>query len=426
MATIPTLLYYLALFLMVEIDARKFGMRDVAFERVDTVWNLSKRYWFHFLSLISIVVFMLWGFSPVLSVFWATVVALVTSFLRRDTALFSYDLFRGKGSVKRHLLDSGFAKAMEGGSLGVLNVAATCAGAGIIVGVVTLTGLGLKFSSIVIDYAGGSLLLTAIFTSLVVWIVGLGGAGDGLVHHLRGDRRAGADQARRARFRGAHVHLLLRGAVGGLAADRAVALRRRGDHRRRSLQDHAAVLEVHRAGVPGAVHVRARPGRPGPAADGLDQGAGRANWWSIAEVTLTAAVGIAALAGGFQGWALKRATPLERVMLIVAGFALVYPTALADAVGFLLVLAVLAMQYFLRRGPDEDARTAPGALDHLGRGAGQAARACVLRPTLAGNHRGTRSVTSSTRPWSVTALGTANGSCARTPEPPAPAPPCPG
>ena len=46
-------------------------------------------------------------------------------------------------------------------------------GSGIIVGVVTLTGLGLKFSSIVIDYAGGSLLLTAIFTALVVWIVGL-------------------------------------------------------------------------------------------------------------------------------------------------------------------------------------------------------------------------------------------------------------
>ena len=62
---------------------------------------------------------------------------------------------------------------MEGGAIGMLNVGATCAGAGIIVGVVTLTGLGLKFSSIVIDYAGGSLLLTAIFTSLVVWIVGL-------------------------------------------------------------------------------------------------------------------------------------------------------------------------------------------------------------------------------------------------------------
>jgi TRAP-type uncharacterized transport system fused permease subunit len=73
-----------------------------------------------------------------------------------------------------------------------------------------------------------------------------------------------------------------------------------------------------------------------------------ANGFSIAEVTLTAAVGIAALAGGFQGWALRRATPLERCMLIAAGFALVYPSALADIIGFALVGAVLAMQWLLR------------------------------------------------------------------------------
>src|SRR3954466_13418982 len=127
MAVIPTLLFYFALFLMVEIDARKYGMREVAFERVDTVWNLSKRYWYHFLSLFAIVVFMLWGFSPVLSVFWATVVALATSMLRPETALLPYDLFRGRGSAKDHLLNSGFTKAMEGGAIGMLNVGATCA-----------------------------------------------------------------------------------------------------------------------------------------------------------------------------------------------------------------------------------------------------------------------------------------------------------
>src|SRR5207249_8049503 len=83
MATIPTCLYYLALFAMVEIDVRKFGMKDVTFEQVETAWNLTKKYWFHFLSLVSIVFFMLWGFSPVLSVFWATVVSAVTCFLSR-------------------------------------------------------------------------------------------------------------------------------------------------------------------------------------------------------------------------------------------------------------------------------------------------------------------------------------------------------
>jgi TRAP-type uncharacterized transport system fused permease subunit len=62
---------------------------------------------------------------------------------------------------------------MADGSISVLGAATTCAAAGLIVGVVTLTGLGLKFSSIVIDYAGGSLLLTAIYTGLIVWIIGL-------------------------------------------------------------------------------------------------------------------------------------------------------------------------------------------------------------------------------------------------------------
>ena len=100
---------------------------------------------------------MLLGFSPELSVFWATVVALATSFLRRDTRSSPTSCFERRVPLVRGLLDSGLCKALEGGSIAVLNVAATCAGAGIIVGVVTLTGLGLKFSSIVLAYAGGSL-----------------------------------------------------------------------------------------------------------------------------------------------------------------------------------------------------------------------------------------------------------------------------
>jgi TRAP-type uncharacterized transport system fused permease subunit len=71
-----------------------------------------------------------------------------------------------------------------------------------------------------------------------------------------------------------------------------------------------------------------------------------ANGWAIAQVTLTAAAGIAALAGGFQGWALKRTTFVERWMLLGAGFALVYPSAIADGIGFGLLLAALALQFF--------------------------------------------------------------------------------
>ena len=65
---------------MVELDVRKFGMREVAAGASSVSCGaLTQRYWYHFVSLIAIVVFMVLGFSPILSVFWATVVTFAVS-----------------------------------------------------------------------------------------------------------------------------------------------------------------------------------------------------------------------------------------------------------------------------------------------------------------------------------------------------------
>ena len=219
---------------------------------------LTKHYWFHFLSLVAIVVVhgvrLFAGAVGVLG----DLVRSLTSFLRSDTALFSYDLFRGRRPLLPLMFNSPFVKAMEAARSACSTSAATCAAAGIIVGVVTLTGLGLKFSSIVIDYAGGSLLLTALFTSLIVWIVGLAVPVTASYIICAVIAAPALIKLGVAGLRRAHVHLLLRGAVGSLAADRAVAVRGRRDHRRRPVQDDAAVVEVHDARLSGAVHVRAR------------------------------------------------------------------------------------------------------------------------------------------------------------------------
>jgi TRAP transporter 4TM/12TM fusion protein len=349
MAIIPTILFYLALFLMVEIDARKYHMSEMLIEKVDTVWNLTRQYWYHFLSLISIVAFMMWGFSPVLSVFWATVVSFVTSFLRRDTALFSYDLFRGRGPILAQIFKSPFIKAMEGGSIGVLNVAATCAGAGIIVGVVTLTGLGLKFSSIVIDYAGGSLLMTAIYTSLVVWIVGL-------AVPVTASYIICAVIAAPALIKlgvpdfAAHMFIFYYAVLSEVSPPTALspfaaAAITGGDPYKTTLQCWKYTVPAFL--VPFMFVLD--PSGQGLLLMGSTKALAAANWWSIAEVTLTAAVGITALAAGFQGWALIKANPIERWMFIIAGVALVYPTSIADLIGFGFIAFALALQ-FLRRG----------------------------------------------------------------------------
>ncbi|MBM3565103.1 MAG: TRAP transporter fused permease subunit [Alphaproteobacteria bacterium] len=155
MAVVPTCLYYLSLLIMVELGTRNAG-KETMIEPLP-LGAIVRDYWFHFSSLIAIIAFMMFGFSPMMSVFWATVLAYLSSFLHRDCAM---------GPRK-------LVAALAEGTTGVLNVAATCAAAGIIVGVVTLTGLGLKFSAIAIEYAGGSLALTALYTAFVVWIVGL-------------------------------------------------------------------------------------------------------------------------------------------------------------------------------------------------------------------------------------------------------------
>jgi TRAP transporter 4TM/12TM fusion protein len=349
MAVIPTCLYYLALFVMVEIDVRKFGMKDAVFEQVESAWSLTRKYWFHFLSLVSIVGFMLMGFSPELSVFWATVVAFVTSFLHRDCAMLSYDWLRGRARLARGFADSGLLKALEGGSRAVLNVAATCAGAGLIVGVVTLTGLGLKFSSIVLAYAGNSLLLTAMYTALIVWIVGLA-VPVTASYIICAVIAAPALIALKVPEYAAHMFIFYYAVLSEVSPPTALspfaaAAITGGDPYKTTLQCWKYTTPAFL--VPFMFVLD--PSGLGLLLMGSTKALAGADWASILQVTLTAAAGIGALATGFQGWLLRRTLPVERWMLIAAGFLLVYPHRTADVIGFGLIALVLGWQFTRRK-----------------------------------------------------------------------------
>ena len=352
MAVIPTVLFYLALFLMVEIDARKYGMKDSTIEAVDTVWNLARRYWFHFLSLVSIVAFMMWGFSPVLSVFWATMVSLITSLLRADTALIPRDVFRASSSsLGQRLAGIPLMKALEAGSVGMLNVATTCAGAGIIVGVVTLTGLGLKFSTIVIDYAAGSLLLTAIFSALVVWIVGLA-VPVTASYIICAVIAAPALTKLGVPDFAAHMFIFYYAVLSEVSPPTALspfaaAAITGGDPYKTTLQCWKYTVPAFLLPFMFVLD----PSGQGLLLMGSTKALASAPWGSIAVVSLTAALGIASIAAGFQGWAWLKTTALERTLLIVAGFALVYPSTWTDLSGLVMVGVAVASQWWRMRQP---------------------------------------------------------------------------
>ncbi len=311
MAVIPTCLYYLSLLIMVELDAKRFGAQNVNFKPELGLWEMTRRYGFHFISLAAVVIFMIIGYSPTLSVFYATAVTFVLSFLRRECAL-----------VPRKLV-----KALADGSIGALNAATTCACAGIVVGVVTLTGLGLKFSSIVITYAGGSLLLTALYTALIVWIIGLAVpvtasyiicaviAAPALI------KLGVPDYA-------AHMFIFYYAVLSEVSPPTALspfaaAAITGGDPYKTTLQSWKYTMPAFLVPFvfvcdPQGVGLLLNIPKDG-------------SWLDIVEVTVKITIGLIALAAFAQGWALRQTTGIERFLLLLSGMLLVFP-ALIEAI----------------------------------------------------------------------------------------------
>ena len=315
MATIPTCLYYLSLLIMVELDAKKFGARDVEFAQEMTLWGMTKRYGFHFISLVAVVFFMLIGYSPMLSVFYATAVTFVLSFLRRECGLYPRKL----------------VKALADGSIGAINAATTCASAGIIVGVVTLTGLGLKFSSIVIAYAGGSLLLTAIYTSLIVWIIGLA-VPVTASYIICAVIAAPALTKLGVPDFAAHMFIFYYAVLSEVSPPTALspfaaAAITGGDPYTTTLQSWKYTLPAFLVPFVFVLDPQGIGLLLKIPADG--------SWVDIVMITAKTTMGLAALACAAQGWALRRTTNVERALLTLAGLLLVFPS-LIEAIGELI------------------------------------------------------------------------------------------
>jgi TRAP transporter 4TM/12TM fusion protein len=155
-ATVPTLLYYLGIILAIEIDARRYHTTEVEV-RAPPLGPLLLRYGYHFSSLIAIIVFLVMGMTAFRAVFLATLLAFGLSFLDRHNWM-----------TPRRIFDS-----LSAGAVSVLPAASVMAAAGIIVGQLTLTGLALNLAGIIVDLAGGTLILTAVYAAIAILLLGL-------------------------------------------------------------------------------------------------------------------------------------------------------------------------------------------------------------------------------------------------------------
>jgi TRAP transporter 4TM/12TM fusion protein len=346
MAIIPTCLYYASLLFMVELDQRRIQARAAAGDagaaeimKVDPVGKLLKLYGFHFSTLIAIVVFMVMGYSSTMAVLYAMIVAVVLSYIRRDTAL-----------TPRRLVE-----ALAGGAVQAVGIAATCACAGIIVGVITLTGLGLKFSDIAIQAAGGSLVVTAIYTALIVWVVGL-------AVPVTASYIISAVVAAPALMKlgvpdyAAHMFVFYYAVLSEVSPPTALspfaasAITGAGPYRTTLMAWKytlpAFVLPFVFVTDPEGVGL-------------LLQFRDAMGWGDVAWQLLLAIAGLAALAAACQGWLVRGLAMWERAALALAGLMIVFPAALEallsdllpypHLVGLTLAAGLVALQW--RRSP---------------------------------------------------------------------------
>ncbi|MEN1761198.1 TRAP transporter permease [Anoxynatronum sibiricum] len=157
-AAIPAFLYFTGVFMMVHQEAKKTGLKGLSRDQLPNPFRLIKEKWFLALPIFVIVYLLVSGRTPMRAALFAIISAIAVSFIRRDTRMKLIEIVEG----------------LEEGARSALPVVMACATAGIIVGIVTLTGLGVKFSTGILLLSGGNIYLAMMFTMFASIILGMG------------------------------------------------------------------------------------------------------------------------------------------------------------------------------------------------------------------------------------------------------------
>ena len=318
MAAIPALLYFVSIFLMIEADTRRAGAQPVPIA-TPPFWALTRRRGYHFLAVVGIPIMLVLGMSAFRAVFVSMIAAVALSFVDRTGAL-----------TPRRLLE-----ALHAGARSVLPVAAATATAGIIVGTVTLTGLGLKISGLIVDLAGAHVFLTVLYSALAIWMLGLAVPVTAsyiiaAVMVAPAMTKVGVPDV------AAHMFIFYYAVLSEVSPPTA-------------LSPFAA------AAITGA--------RPGPtmmrtwkytlpafvfpfAFTSSRQGLGlllQAPFGDVVMSVGTALIGILALSAGLGGWIRGRANILERVLATAGGLLLFYTGAIVDIAGMIMFAVAVAL-----------------------------------------------------------------------------------
>ena len=157
-AVIPAALYFSGVWLGVHFEAKRKKLKGIPRDELPKFWKLFKERGHLSIPLVVIVYLLVSGYTPMRAALFAIVLSIAASFLRESTRMKPIEIIKG----------------LEKGAKAVLGVLVACASAGIIIGVVTKTGAGLKLASALLSFAGGMMLPTMFFTMITALLLGMG------------------------------------------------------------------------------------------------------------------------------------------------------------------------------------------------------------------------------------------------------------
>ena len=324
-AMIPALLYYLSLFMSIHFEAGRMGLKGLPKEELPNLKKTMAARGHMFIPLIIIVYMMTAGYTPMYACIYSTVAVVVLSFLRKETRMGFWTI----------------VKALEESAKNTLGVASACACAGIVIGVINLTGVGLKFTSFVLFLAGASLIPALVLTMIAGIVLGMG-MPTTPAYIVQAALLIPALIKLGVLNVAAHMFVFYFSTISAITPPVAMAV-------------YAA------AGIGGAKLWPTGLWAMRIAATGfvvpfmfvygpslLFIGSA----FDIITSSISASFGVIALAAGMMGWFVKKVNPWERLVLIAAALLLIKPGLYSDAVGYVLLAFIYIRQkYFLKDQP---------------------------------------------------------------------------
>lgn len=329
-AAIPALLYFTAIFIMVHFEARRSGLVGLPADQLPKLKDVALKQGYLIIPLVAIVYLMDAGFSPARAAIYASGLAWLFGMLKPETRM----------GFKQIL------KTFEDAARGALPVIVACATAGVVVGVVTLTGVGLKLSNNLVDMAGSNLWMALILTMVASIVLGMG-IPTTATYIVLATMAAPALEKMGVVPIAAHLFVFYFGIVADITPPVALAV------------------------YAGAAIAGSNPWKTGIESVKLALGAflipfifARSPAMLLVGVTplsfilmlITSVTGMVALGAGIAGFFSTRLQVWERLGLVLGGILLVDPGLLTDLIGGGLVVGIVALQY--RRARSESATIA--------------------------------------------------------------------